>query len=70
MRVTEPGPGRGPVGRWAGGRDKESSDKAAVGQMRLLLASVTFRSVVIGEGEKDEAVDAAQRWGSRSRDRP
>jgi hypothetical protein len=38
--------------------------------MRLLLASVTFRSVAIGEGGKDEAVDAAQRWGSRSRDRP
>lgn len=44
------------AGRWAGRGDKEGGDKAAVDQMRLLLASVPFRGiVVIGEGEKDEA---------------
>ncbi len=44
------------AGRWAGRDDKEGGDKAAVDQMRLLLASVPFRGiVVIGEGEKDEA---------------
>ena len=44
------------AGRWAGKGDKESGDKAAVDQMRLLLGTVPFRGVVvIGEGEKDEA---------------
>jgi fructose-1,6-bisphosphatase II len=54
MRVTEAAAMA--AGRWAGKGDKESGDKAAVDQMRLLLASVPFRGVVvIGEGEKDEA---------------
>ncbi len=54
MRVTEAAAMA--AGRWAGKGDKESGDKAAVDQMRLLLATVAFRGViVIGEGEKDEA---------------
>ena len=54
MRVTEAAALA--AGRWAGKGDKEGGDKAAVDQMRLLLASVPFRGVVvIGEGEKDEA---------------
>jgi fructose-1,6-bisphosphatase II len=54
MRVTEAAAMA--AGRWAGRGDKEGGDKAAVDQMRLLLASVPFRGVVIiGEGEKDEA---------------
>jgi fructose-1,6-bisphosphatase II len=54
MRVTEAAAMA--AGRWAGKGDKESGDKAAVDQMRLLLATVPFRGVVvIGEGEKDEA---------------
>ena len=54
MRVTEAAAMA--AGRWAGKGDKEGGDKAAVDQMRLLLASVPFRGVVvIGEGEKDEA---------------
>jgi fructose-1,6-bisphosphatase II len=54
MRVTEAAAMA--AGRWAGKGDKESGDQAAVDQMRLLLATVPFRGVVvIGEGEKDEA---------------
>nr|WP_294692460.1 class II fructose-bisphosphatase [uncultured Friedmanniella sp.] len=54
MRVTEAAAMA--AGRWAGKGDKEGGDKAAVDQMRLLLATVPFRGVVvIGEGEKDEA---------------
>ena len=54
MRVTEAAAMA--AGRWAGKGDKESGDKAAVDQMRFLLATVPFRGVVvIGEGEKDEA---------------
>jgi fructose-1,6-bisphosphatase II len=54
MRVTEAAAMA--AGRWVGNRDKERGDKAAVDQMRLLLATGPFRGVVvIGEGEKDEA---------------
>jgi fructose-1,6-bisphosphatase II len=54
MRVTEAAALA--AGRWAGTGDKEIGDKAAADQMRLHLASVPFRGVVvIGEGEKDEA---------------
>jgi fructose-1,6-bisphosphatase II len=42
--------------RWVGRGDKESADQAAVDAMRLLLDTVPMDgSVVIGEGEKDEA---------------
>ena len=54
MRVTEAAAMA--AGRWVGKGDKEGGDKAAVDQMRQLLATVPFRGVVvIGEGEKDEA---------------
>jgi fructose-1,6-bisphosphatase II len=54
MRVTEAAALA--AGRWAGKGDKEGGDKAAVDQMRLLLASVPFRGVVIiDDAEKDEA---------------
>jgi fructose-1,6-bisphosphatase II len=54
MRVTEAAALA--AGRWAGKGDKEGGDKAAVDQMRLLLASVPFRGVVIiDEADKDEA---------------
>ncbi len=44
------------AGRWAGLGDKEAGDGAAVDAMRLVLAGVQMRGVVvIGEGEKDEA---------------
>ncbi|MEJ7875142.1 MAG: class II fructose-bisphosphatase [Solirubrobacterales bacterium] len=42
--------------RWAGRGDKEAADQAAVDAMRLLLDTVPMDgTVVIGEGEKDEA---------------
>jgi fructose-1,6-bisphosphatase II len=42
--------------RWIGIGEKESADQAAVDAMRLLLDSVSMDgTVVIGEGEKDEA---------------
>ena len=42
--------------RWIGRGDKIAADKAAVDAMRLMLDTVSMRgSVVIGEGEKDEA---------------
>jgi fructose-1,6-bisphosphatase II len=54
MRVT--GAAALAAGRWAGKGDKGGGDKSAVDQMRLLLASVPFRGVVIiDEAEKDEA---------------
>src|SRR5947209_17758787 len=44
------------AGRWIGRGDKISADQAAVDGMRLMLDTVSMRSVVvIGEGEKDEA---------------
>lgn len=42
--------------RWMGRGDKEGADQAAVDAMRFLLSSVDVDgTVVIGEGEKDEA---------------
>jgi fructose-1,6-bisphosphatase II len=42
--------------RWVGRGDKEQADQAAVDAMRLLLDTVPMDgTVVIGEGEKDEA---------------
>ena len=42
--------------RWVGRGDKESADQAAVDAMRLMLDTVPMDgTVVIGEGEKDEA---------------
>ena len=42
--------------RWIGRGEKESADGAAVDAMRLMLDTVAMRgTVVIGEGEKDEA---------------
>ncbi len=42
--------------RWVGRGDKEAADQAAVDAMRLMLDTVSMAgSVVIGEGEKDEA---------------
>ncbi len=44
------------AGRWQGRGEKESGDRAAVDAMRQMLASVEMDgTVVIGEGEKDEA---------------
>jgi fructose-1,6-bisphosphatase II len=54
MRVTEAAAMA--AGRWAGRGDKESGDQAAVDAMRHLLSTIPMRgTVVIGEGEKDEA---------------
>jgi len=54
MRVTEAAAMA--AGRWAGRGEKESGDQAAVDAMRDLLATIPMRgTVVIGEGEKDEA---------------
>jgi fructose-1,6-bisphosphatase II len=42
--------------RWVGRGEKESADRAAVDAMRLLLDTVPMDgTVIIGEGEKDEA---------------
>src|SRR5919201_5352451 len=42
--------------RWAGRGEKEAADQAAVDAMRFMLDTVPMDgSVVIGEGEKDEA---------------
>jgi fructose-1,6-bisphosphatase II len=44
------------AGRWIGRGDKEAADQAAVDAMRLMLSTVSVSgTVVIGEGEKDEA---------------
>ncbi|MGQ0670091.1 MAG: class II fructose-bisphosphatase [Actinomycetota bacterium] len=44
------------AGRWVGRGDKEAADGAAVDAMRLMIDSVSMNgTVVIGEGEKDEA---------------
>ena len=44
------------AGRWVGRGDKEGADGAAVDAMRLALGSVQMDgTVIIGEGEKDEA---------------
>ncbi len=44
------------AGRWVGRGDKIAADQAAVDAMRLMIDSVSMHgTVVIGEGEKDEA---------------
>jgi fructose-1,6-bisphosphatase II len=44
------------AGRWIGRGDKNGADGAAVDAMRLMIDTVEMRgTVVIGEGEKDEA---------------
>jgi fructose-1,6-bisphosphatase II len=44
------------AGRWIGRGDKVAADQAAVDAMRLMVDSVSMHgTVVIGEGEKDEA---------------
>jgi fructose-1,6-bisphosphatase II len=44
------------AGRWIGHGDKNAADGAAVDAMRLMIDSVSMHgTVVIGEGEKDEA---------------
>src|SRR5947208_10438460 len=44
------------AGRWVGSGDKVAADQAAVDAMRAMLDSVSMDgTVVIGEGEKDEA---------------
>ena len=44
------------AGRWMGRNQKESGDQAAVDAMRMMLGSVEMDgTVIIGEGEKDEA---------------
>ncbi|WP_129662262.1 class II fructose-bisphosphatase [Rothia uropygialis] len=54
VRVTEAAAIAG--GNWVGAGDKNSADGAAVDAMRNMLSTVHFNgTVVIGEGEKDEA---------------
>src|ERR1700747_1829312 len=54
VRVTEAGAMA--AARWIGRGEKESADQAAVDAMRVVLDTVSMRgTVVIGEGEKDEA---------------
>ena len=44
------------AGRWIGRGDKIAADGAAVDAMRLMIDTVSMHgTVVIGEGEKDEA---------------
>jgi fructose-1,6-bisphosphatase II len=44
------------AGRWIGRGDKHAADRAAVDAMRAMLDTVSMNgTVVIGEGEKDEA---------------
>lgn len=53
-RVTESGALA--ASRWMGRGDKEGADGAAVEAMRLMLSTVSMDgTVIIGEGEKDEA---------------
>lgn len=54
VRVTEAAAIAG--GHWVGAGDKNAADGAAVDAMRTMLSTVHFNgTVVIGEGEKDEA---------------
>src|SRR4051812_15203935 len=54
VRVTEAAAMAG--GRWVGRGDKNGADGAAVNAMRALISTVSMNgTVVIGEGEKDEA---------------
>src|ERR671926_1614781 len=44
------------AGRWVGRGDKNGADGVAVNAMRVLISTVGMRgTVVIGEGEKDNA---------------
>src|SRR6478672_8838536 len=44
------------AGRWVGKGDKNGADGVAVNAMRVLISTVSMRgTVVIGEGEKDNA---------------
>ena len=54
VRVTEAAATA--AGHWVGRGDKIAADQAAVDGMRTMLDTVRMRgTVVIGEGEKDEA---------------
>ena len=54
VRVTETGALA--AARWQGRGDKEAADQAAVDGMRLILSYIDIDgTIVIGEGEKDEA---------------
>jgi fructose-1,6-bisphosphatase II len=54
VRVTEAAALAG--GRWVGRGDKNTADGAAVDAMRTMISSVRMNgTVIIGEGEKDEA---------------
>jgi len=54
VRVTEAGALA--AARWQGRGDKEAADQAAVDGMRLILSYIDIDgTIVIGEGEKDEA---------------
>src|SRR6185312_4858273 len=54
VRVTEAAAMAG--GRWVGRGDKNGADGAAVNAMRKLIGTVSMNgTVVIGEGEKDDA---------------
>ncbi|EKA60797.1 fructose 1,6-bisphosphatase II [Janibacter hoylei PVAS-1] len=54
VRVTEAAALAG--GRWVGRGDKNTADGAAVDAMRSMISSVQMQgTVIIGEGEKDEA---------------
>ena len=62
--------------RWIGRGDKIAADQAAVDAMRRVLDTIPIRgTVVIGEGEKDEAPmlfnapRTAFAWGSRTASR-
>ena len=54
VRVTEAGAMA--AAQWMGRGDKEEADQAAVSAMRMMLNRIDMNgTVVIGEGEKDEA---------------
>jgi fructose-1,6-bisphosphatase II len=54
IRVTEAAALK--ASRWMGRGDKEAADQAAVDAMRGMLDLVSIRgTVIIGEGEKDQA---------------
>ncbi|MEJ7795439.1 MAG: fructose-bisphosphatase class II, partial [Nocardioides sp.] len=44
------------AGRWVGRGDKNGADEVAVNAMRVMISTVNMNgTVVIGEGEKDQA---------------
>lgn len=56
--------------KWLGRGDKNTADGAAVNAMRIMLNQVNIDgTIVIGEGEIDEAPDALYRRESRYRPR-